>query len=100
MHMDYFNQLSKNCSNYRSVESRQLFFPDHIKPILKNMGHIQILFSTNNHCVVIIIEKNLFIYDSLNLKKWHNNHEKFLRRLFPTYPFDKRSNFLSKSTEL
>jgi len=33
--------------------------------------------------------KNIFIYDSLNNKTLHKHHEQFLKRLFPTYDFDK-----------
>jgi Ulp1 family protease len=90
-HMDHFNQLLKNCSDYRPEDTWKLYFPNNIESVPENKKHIQILFSSNNHWVCCYFDrKKLFIYDSLNMKKLHSDHEKFLRGLFPTYPFDVR----------
>jgi len=69
----------------------KLYFPNNIKPVPENKKLMQILFSSNNHWVYSYYDrKNLFIYDSLNLKKLHSDYDIFLKRLFPTYSFDKR----------
>jgi len=47
--MDHFNQLLKNCSDYRPEGMWKLYFRNNIKPVLENKKHIQILFSSNNH---------------------------------------------------
>ena len=96
-HMEHFNHLLRNCSDYRPVETWQLYFLHTIQPISESKKHIQILYSSSGinasdgHWVCSYYDrKNLFIYDPLNQKKLHNNHKELLKQLFPTYPFQKR----------
>ncbi|XP_067213884.1 serine/threonine-protein kinase 10-like [Linepithema humile] len=89
-HMDYFNQFLKNCSDYKPEETWKLQRLEYIKPIPEDKKHIQILHSTQHWICSYYDRKNLFIYDSLNKKELHSDHEKFLRQLFPTYPFNER----------
>ena len=50
------------------------------------------LLNVNGHWVCSYYDtKNICIYDSSNKRKLHKHHEQFLRRLFPFYPFDKKS---------
>jgi len=96
VHMDHFNHLLKNCSDYRPVETWRIQCLDTIQPVPKDKKHIQILHSSSSlydgHWVCSYYNtKNIFIYDSLNTKKLHKHHEEFLKRLFPTYDFEKYS---------
>ncbi|XP_067216884.1 uncharacterized protein [Linepithema humile] len=100
MHMDHFNQLLKNCSDYRPEGTWKIQLPQYIESVAENKKHIQILFSSNNHWILFSSnnhwvcgyydKKNIFIYDSFNIKKLHKDHEQFLIHLFPFYSFDKQ----------
>jgi len=48
IHIDYFNLLLGNYSEYRPRESWKIQCPDRIEPIFKNQEHIQILHSCND----------------------------------------------------
>jgi len=94
IHMDHFDHLLQNCSDYRPVETWRVQCLDRIQPIPVDKKHIQILHSSSGpsdgHWVCSYYNrKNIFIYDSLNSKKLHKHHEQFLKRLFPTYDFKK-----------
>lgn len=96
IHMDYFGFLLQNYSQYKYVEMWRLQILDSIQPIATNQKHIQILHSSSNlldgHWVCSYYDtKNIYIYDSLNQRNLHEHHKQFLKKLFPTYPFDKRS---------
>jgi len=94
IHIDHFQQLLASCSDYRPVETWRIQCLHTIQPILLDKKHIQILHSMSNlsdgHWVCSYYDrKNIFIYDSLNNKTMHKHHEQFLKRLFPTYEFEK-----------
>jgi len=94
IHIDHFHQLLAICSDYRPVETWRIQCLHTIQPILPDKKHIQILHSMSNpsdgHWVCSYYDrKNIFIYDSLNNKTMHKHHEQFLKRLFPTYEFEK-----------
>ena len=92
--MDYFNYLLQNCFDYRPVETWRIQKLDTIQPVSENKKHIQIIHSSSDssdgHWVCSYNDmKNIFIYDSLNNKKLHEHHKQFLKKLFPTYNFEK-----------
>jgi len=94
VHMEHFQNLLQNCSEYTPVETWRVQFLDTIQPVPTDKKHIQILHSSSSpsdgHWVCSYYDKkNIFIYDSLNNKTLHKHHEQFLKRLFPTYDFDK-----------
>ncbi|KYN14475.1 hypothetical protein ALC57_13321 [Trachymyrmex cornetzi] len=74
VHMDYFQRLLASCSDYRPVETWRIQLLNTIQPVW-TLGFYN--------------RKNIFIYDSLNNKMLHKQHELFLKKLFPTYEFDK-----------
>jgi len=93
--MEHFEHLVQTYSNYRPVETWRIQCLDMIQPVSENTKHIQILHSSSDssdrHWVCSYYDtKNIFIYDSLNNKKLHRHHEQFLRKLFPTYNFEKK----------
>jgi len=93
--MEHFNNLLRNCSDYRPVETWRIQCPDTIQCVPEHIKHIQILHSSSGlhdgHWVCSYYDrKNIFVYDSLNTKKLHKHHEEFLKRLFP-YNFEKYS---------
>jgi len=61
------------------------------KHILYKYYTIHLVHQMDIGYVVIMIEKNIyiFIYDFLNNKILHKHDEQFLKRLFPTYNFEK-----------
>ena len=94
MHMEHFGHLLQNCSEFRPVETWRVQCLDTIQPMPIDKKHIQILHSSSSpfdgHWVCSYYNmKHIFIYDSLNSKKFHEHHKKFLTRLFPTYNFEK-----------
>jgi len=101
--MDHFQQLLASCSDYRPVETWRIQCLHTIQPMLPNKKHIQILHSMSSvldgHWIcsyydrknVYIYKEYIYIYDSLNNKTLHKHHEQFLKRLFPTYEFEKKS---------
>jgi len=94
VHMEHFQNLLQNCSEYTPVETWRVQLLDTIQPVPTDKKHIQILHSSSGpsdgHWVCSYYDKkNIFIYDSLNNKTLHKHHEQFLKRLFPTYDFDK-----------
>lgn len=68
-----------------------------IESVCKDQKHIQILHSDiitneNGHWVCSYYDtKAIYIYDSLNLKRLHAHHKIYLNKLYPFYPFDKKS---------
>lgn len=99
IHIDYFNLLLKNCSEYQSRESWKIQCPDRIEPVPKNQKHIQILHSCSDiainldgHWICSYYDTNvIYIYDSLNIKRLHAHHKIYLEKLYPFYSFDKQS---------
>jgi len=94
VHIEHFHHLLRNCSEYTPVETWRIQCLNTIQPISIDKKHIQILHSSSNlsdgHWVCSYYDrKNIFIYDSLNNKTLHKHHEQFLKRLFPTYNFEK-----------
>jgi len=94
IHMDNFHRLLASCSDYRPVETWRIQCLHTIEPVLQDKKHIQILHSSSSlsdgHWVCSYYDKKkIFIYDSLNNKTLHKHHEQFLKRLFPTYNFEK-----------
>ncbi|KYN08276.1 hypothetical protein ALC62_00741 [Cyphomyrmex costatus] len=92
--MEHFHYLLRNCSNYTPVETWRIQLLNTIQPIPIDKKHIQILHSSSGpldgHWVCSYYDrKNIFIYDSLNIKRLHEHHELFLKRLFLTYDFNK-----------
>jgi len=92
--MEHFGHLLQNCSDYTLVETWRVQCLDTIQPMPKDKNHIQILHSSSGpfdgHWVCSYYNtKYIFIYDSLNSKRLHKHHEQFLKRLFPTYDFEK-----------
>jgi len=47
IHMDHFNNLLKNCSDYRPVETWRLQLPDYIQVMPTDKKHILILHSSS-----------------------------------------------------
>lgn len=96
-HIDYFGLLLNNYSEYqlRDGELWRVQCPNTIKPVPKDKKHIQILHSCsdimtsqNGHWVCSYYDtKNIYIYDSLNLKELHIHHKIYLEKLYPFYPF-------------
>src|SRR5580765_4860906 len=89
MHMEQFHHLVQTYSNYKPVETWRIQCLDTIQPVPESKKHIQILHSTSHWVCSYYDTKNIFIYDLLNNKKLHRHHEQFLRKLFPTYNFEK-----------
>jgi len=99
LHIEHFQNLLRNCSEYTLVETWRIQLPDTIQLISIDKKHIQILHSSygplDGHWVCSYYDrKNIFIYDSLNNKTLHKHHEQFLKKLFPTFDFDKNPVFL------
>lgn len=96
VHMEHFGSLLERCSDYyKHIETWRIQCLDTIEPVATDKKHIQILHSSSGLCdghwvCCYYDTRNIFIYDSLNQKKLHKHHEQFLRRLFPTYRFDKK----------
>ncbi|XP_036140365.1 uncharacterized protein LOC118644830 [Monomorium pharaonis] len=90
-HIDHFHELLQNCSDYKPVGTWRIQLPHLIQPVLQDAKHIQILYSSSHWVCSYYDRKNIFIYDSLNNKILHKDHEQFLKRLFPTYDFEKCS---------
>jgi len=96
LHIEHFQNLLRNCSEYTPVETWRIQLLDTIQPILIDKKHIQILYSSSGpgssdgHWVCSYYDRrNIFIYDSLNNKTLHKHHEQFLKKLFPTFDFVK-----------
>lgn len=90
-HMEHFGCLLEKYSNYKHIETWRLYILETVQPVTTDKKHIQILHSSfgGGHWVCSYYDtKDIFIYDSLNKKELHKDHELFWRRLFPNYPFD------------
>jgi len=97
--VEHFQNLLQNCSEYTPVETWQLL--DTIQPVSTDKKHILHSSSgpSDGHWVCSYYDKkNIFIYDSLNNKTLH--HEQFLKRLFPTYDFDKNPVLLCSVNQI
>jgi len=70
LHIEYFQNFLRNCSEYTPVETWRIELPDTIQPISIDKKYIQILYSSSGpadgHWVCSYYDrKNIFIYSFL-----------------------------------
>lgn len=93
LHMNQFVYLMRTRTTYSPRETYRVQMLATIIPILPTQKHIQLLFADDNHWVCTYYDtKSIFVYDSLNKKRLHADHQKFLKALLPFYPFDKKKD--------
>lgn len=98
-HMERFANLLKKYSDYDMQGTWKVQHRDTIIPVSPNTQHIQILHSCENvhtnedgHWICSYYNRHsILIYDSANKNKLHRHHKIYLEKLFPFYPFDKKS---------
>jgi len=91
IHIDHFQQLLASFSDYRPIETWriQCLLRYNLYYQIKTIYKYCMSNLSDGHWVCSYDRKNIFIYDSLNNKTMHKHHEQFLKRLFPTYEFEK-----------
>ena len=92
-HIDYFNELFKQCSIYESQTLIFLQNLNRVKEISSKKKHIQVLFQKPlcegqiGHwlCAYYDVEC-IYVYDSLNCGYLNKDNEKFLRKFVTVQP--------------
>lgn len=78
VHMEHFQKLLRNYSDYTPVDTWRIQLLDTAQSISVDKKHIQILHRSSNsydgHWVCSYYDKNIYIYDSLNARKLHVHH--------------------------
>jgi len=66
LHIEHFQNLLRNCSEYALVETWRIQLPDTIQPISIDKKHIQILHSSSGpsdgHWVRSYYDKKIYLY--------------------------------------